>query len=1240
MQFLEQDAARPEADDSGLRREAVRRTLGKAVGLDFNRVIDRKGLATVLFVAAAAVGVGVTLVALDPAQAGVAVARFADPFGDRDWPRQTQLEVEAPRTRIGRNELFEVHAKVSGVLPRTAQVVFRSDRQSPIEHVVDVVRGEDGVGRLTTRLPGDRVQRDFTFQVRANDALSKVYEITVLPPPVLVPLGPEEPSPSIRLDLPTYTGLPTPQQLPPGSGAVEAVAGTRVSLRARANRPLRRAWIEYLPEPAYNWRLLGFAPLGGSNPIGVVAGAAGGSAVWDSVEAVLEPDRCTFTADFTPHLRGDCAIHFEDETGLAGVRLLGLAVQSDPAPTVTLERPAPATDLLSVLPKATLTLQAVVDDPRFGIRSVFLEYRTANEENPRRLPLYDLAAVGRSGAVGGAFVHASSKVRPEKVEVQRPLALAALTHLDGSPLREGDVLRLAVAADDFDDVFVNKAPGRSHEVEVRIVGRAKLDLALNQEQARVQQELLRLREKERDALKKTLAVEKDVKQNKKLTPEQLDALLQAEQLQQQIREQVGTPKEGLRAQVERVLETARQNGLTDSGVRETMGELSRELERIATRELEAIETKLATARQKAEQQEDKTRPEDRARREALAGEKERQAKAAEDSARAREAEAAKAAADAAKTTDPAVKKQRAEDERKAREKAEADKARARELKQDAERDRREASGLEVPAQTREALAEARSRQEEVEKTFNDLLNRLEPYEGSREIKGETGRLVEEQEKLAADLADLNDKKHLEGKPANELNDNQKSELDNARDNQKRLEERTQQLFGKMQRVADARKKDDDVKTARELEDALTAAREGNINGKMKEAAEAIANNQLGKAEQHQKDAAAELKKVLKNMEDRREAEMERLTRKLRKDQQELENLTDEQERLQKKIKEAEQIGDPGKREEALKALHRQQQELQKKAEELLKRLSRDRAGRAGQALAKAGEQMEEAAKQLSGGQPADEQQEGVLDRLDEAERELEQSAKEAEDQLAREQRARVADVLKRLRERQEALGAESTRVQKAVRTALQNQKPTRGLIGDSWKNLGVNQRGLADETAETASKELSAAVVFARTIRRAAEAMNLAADRLDEVRTQLPAPEALPDVEAERLHNEALRRLDQVLDALKSDEGSGPRLAKQNEGGQEGGDEGGGGGGDDGLPATGELKLLRKLQKEINDRTEAFVKEHPDLTRLDDKDKAALQELRRDQQDVAELLEAMRNPDEKPAADGKPGDPK
>src|SRR5205823_4672508 len=156
-----------------------------------------------------------------------------------------------------------------------------------------------GDGRFAAHLEPGRVQRNFRFQVRANDALSPEFEVKVLPPPSLVPLD-GQPSPQLRLDYPAYTDLPSPYELQPGTGNVEAVLGTQVTLRAAADRPLRRAWVEYQPEARLTSVSAFLSPLGANDVSAALSLSAGGHSVCAPVEATLEQDRSRFHLAFTP----------------------------------------------------------------------------------------------------------------------------------------------------------------------------------------------------------------------------------------------------------------------------------------------------------------------------------------------------------------------------------------------------------------------------------------------------------------------------------------------------------------------------------------------------------------------------------------------------------------------------------------------------------------------------------------------------------------------------------------------------------------------------------------------------------------------------------------------------------------------------------------------------------------------------------------------------------------------------
>ena len=105
------------------------------------------------------------------------------------------------------------------------------------------------------------------------------------------------------------------------------------------------------------------------------------------------------------------------------------------------------------------------------------------------------------------------------------------------------------------------------------------------------------------------------------------------------------------------------------------------------------------------------------------------------------------------------------------------------------------------------------------------------------------------------------------------------------------------------------------------------------------------------------------------------------------------------------------------------------------------------------------------------------------------------------------------------------------------------------------------------------------------------------------------------------------------MGALKSDDAG---LRSGGGGGGSGGTGGDAGGQDDSVPPLAQLKVLRTMQKEVNDRTAAFQKDHPDPTKFGDKEKAELQDIRKEQQDVIDLLEEFRHPS---APDGE-GDKK
>ena len=113
----------------------------------------------------------------------------------------------------------------------------------------------------------------------------------------------------------------------------------------------------------------------------------------------------------------------------------------------------------------------------------------------------------------------------------------------------------------------------------------------------------------------------------------------------------------------------------------------------------------------------------------------------------------------------------------------------------------------------------------------------------------------------------------------------------------------------------------------------------------------------------------------------------------------------------------------------------------------------------------------------------------------------------------------------------------------------------------------------------------------------------------------------------------ALKRLTQLIDALKEDEKD--RQARGRPARRQPNEGRGGGSAGRRHPAAGRsLKLLRALQAEVNERTEAFAKAHPDLSKLTPQERAELDAIRTAQADLAALLEEVarrsRRPNRRP----------
>jgi hypothetical protein len=1067
-------------------------------------------------------------------------------------------------SRVARGEAVEIRGNVQGVVPERARVAFRFDNGTFLEQQYGIRRAE-GAREGTLIVHLDADRVQRSFRFQVQ-----AHDAVTGWNEVTVLAPPQlvplsgRPSPQIHLQFPTYTDLAA-LDLPDGASSFEAPAGTQVHLRAAVDRPVVRAWLEY---PADLKPTLTVAALLNSLrpalPTSAVEWAATRSEGWKRIAARLENGGRILDLDFMARLSGTFALHFEDELGIGNTRLLELHTLADPAPLVHLERPSRSRDSLDILPDAEITLQVQAQDVRYAIRSVYLEYRRKQEGNAEGQGVSERLPLYDHAAWGQAL--------PQLLAgLARPALLSPLPSLRLRPARFEIERRWPLKELNLKegDILVLQACADDFD-----------DVTVGKKPGRSQEAELRV--VSHTALEIALnAAQAQVQQELlRLHKQQQEALAKVIPAETYWRNRQGPlPSKHLDEllQAEQLQQQIQARvGNKQEGLRADVGRI---LQTLQDNHLSRTGTK--------------------DRMEAVAAELDRLAREELSQVEPKLTEARKQS-ELAAGRDSALEKKN------------------------------------------NPLTEARKHQEEVEKTLRELLKLLEPWSSTREVKGEAQAILQEQRQLAKQTAQMEQRIPLSAE-RNELKPAQKAELEQAEESQRELAERAGQLLQKLKRLA-ADRAAREPEMAKQLGEAASRGDQSDVSGKMREAEQSLRRMQLARAGREQQDSARAMEEVVKALEDRRDEDLDRLIKRMREAEQQLADLAEQQDKLRAKAKAAGEVADPGKREKLLKRLAREQERLQRKTQEMVRELSRLRGERAAQTLSQANADMQRAGRQMDKGENSDEQQRELLDRLNEARRRLQETRAEAEEELAREKLAKLADQIKGLRQRQESLLAESARIQREL---LQHKQWVRPLQA-SQRALSDAERGLGEETERLAKEKLEGAKVFAHLLTKAAEAMQRAStqmlERLEKARQRLdsaPAAEDpgldLPaeqtaDSQVQELQRAALRRIDRLLDALKPDvERALSAPADRGKGGGPG--QRGGGGGNpsadrDPLPPLGQLKALRALQQEVNERTKAFAKQHPDSKKLNKNDREELQALGQEQVEIADLFQQLTAPAE------------
>ena len=167
-----------------------------------------------------------------PDQAGHVWRRIVAPYRDLPNVLGSQLTIRPGDATIAVGEELEIAVEVSSRAVSSAEVYTPGpDGREVASKMTPLPARESGQARFTFSFPP--AVESFRYRIRAGDALSRTYAVTVVAPPAVERFH-------ISYEYPAYTGRPR-EDRPEGDLDIRAVAGTLVEVRAVTRTPVDEA---------------------------------------------------------------------------------------------------------------------------------------------------------------------------------------------------------------------------------------------------------------------------------------------------------------------------------------------------------------------------------------------------------------------------------------------------------------------------------------------------------------------------------------------------------------------------------------------------------------------------------------------------------------------------------------------------------------------------------------------------------------------------------------------------------------------------------------------------------------------------------------------------------------------------------------------------------------------------------------------------------------------------------------
>jgi len=892
----------------------------------------------------------------------------------------------------------------------------------------------------------------------------------------------------------------------------------------------------------------------------------------------LDASRTKLTTEFSAAQSGPFWFELRDTEGFKNREVVRYELRSihDEAPRVVIDEPANDRD---VPPHAKIPVTFTVDDD-YGIQSASLLYKTASGgSEPTQvvaLPLWDSKDHADGQRIKHQTVHYEWEIAPLK-------------------LPPGSIITFHAEARDFDNL---KGPnlGKSRELRLRIVSDEDISRQLDDTRREIREETARILAMQNLAQTPVDEALRLLSQTNKVGKAERDNLKNAEMIQRQVGNRITSRTDGLDQKIRRFLDDLRNFRVANPDAQKQMEEMRAGVDRIRENHLGPAEQGLTHASKNLDEAEpdnagESSTPPDQ---EAFNPKSESQPQTGDNSAKG------------SKPRDEGSQPEKAKASTKGSENTAGNRSTAR------QESKPESSKRNFTEIAKNALSESKTNQKGISDELQKMLDGLSEFETYRGVVKDAQNLLKEHEQVIKQTTEASAKPDLTGKTPEQLTPEEKAELGNLASRQSNVSRGLQGLQERMTEMA-KRLEDSDPLAASALKETAEQSRAKGTTGKLGEASDRLEKNQMGEARAGQEQARRELKDLIDSIQNRRERELARLVKELKNAESDLAKLRQRQTENLKKTEQAKKNPDAKQRADQLKRLAKEQAEIQKELKRQLQRLKKLNAEGAAQAGERAAGRMSKAQEDLDQdqGEQAGKEEKDALADLEDAEDQVRQARREREEQLAMEQLLKMGDQLQSLAERQGKMANDIT-----VFDKLRKDKQGKLTIAQRTgvRDLGQVQAGIKDETGELIEK-LEGAPVFALTLKRAAEGMETAAQRLQGLKT---------DEETQRAAKGAGHRFQQLIESLKPEA---PQPGGK-QGGQ-GGDQGGGGGGQgggDGIPPTAQLKMLKALQEEINERTDFFDEVRRRNRPLDPTQTAELERLQTDQGTLADLARDLTRP--------------